>query len=38
MLPGVPLEVEVFNLPGSPDDVAASAHHALASMLRDLRV
>ena len=26
MLPGVPLEVEVFALPGSPDEVAAAAY------------
>jgi sugar phosphate isomerase/epimerase len=29
MLPGVPLEVEVFALPGSPDDVAAAAYQSL---------
>ncbi len=28
-LPGVPLEIEMFNLPGSPDEVAAAAYRAL---------
>jgi sugar phosphate isomerase/epimerase len=30
--PGVPLEVEVFNLPGTPDQVAAAAYRALAAV------
>jgi len=34
MLPGVPLEVEVFALPGSPDEVATAAYQSL----RHLRV
>lgn len=29
VLPGVPLELEVFGLPGSPDAVAAAAYRAL---------
>ncbi len=34
MLPGIPLEVEVFTLPGSPDAVASAAHRALEGLLR----
>lgn len=30
--PGVPLEVEVFHLPGSPDEVARAAYRALAAV------
>ena len=31
--PGVPLEVEVFNLPGMPDEVAAAAYRALLAVV-----
>ncbi len=32
LFPGVPLEVEVFNLAGTPDEVAAAAFRALAAV------
>jgi sugar phosphate isomerase/epimerase len=32
-LPGVPIEIEVFNLPGTPDEVAAAAYRALAAVV-----
>jgi len=32
VFPGVPLEVEVFNLPGTPDEVAAAAYRALTAV------
>lgn len=31
-LPGVPIEIEVFNLPGTPDEVAMAAYQALAAV------
>jgi sugar phosphate isomerase/epimerase len=34
MVPGVPVEVEVFNLPGTPDDVASVAYRALEAALQ----